>query len=35
VNAVVDALAPLGCTHLDMPITSETVWAVLRNALAR
>jgi carbon-monoxide dehydrogenase large subunit len=33
VNAVVDALAPLGCTHLDMPITSETVWAVLRLAL--
>ncbi len=29
VNAVVDALAPLGCTHLDMPITAERVWAVL------
>jgi carbon-monoxide dehydrogenase large subunit len=32
VNAVVDALAPLGCTHLDMPITAEKVWDVLRRA---
>ncbi len=30
VNAVVDALAPLGCTHLDMPLTAEKVWRVLR-----
>lgn len=29
VNAVVDALAPFGCTHLDMPITAESVWRVL------
>ncbi|MGH7326213.1 MAG: xanthine dehydrogenase family protein molybdopterin-binding subunit, partial [Candidatus Rokuibacteriota bacterium] len=26
VNAVVDALAPFGCTHLDMPIAAENVW---------
>jgi carbon-monoxide dehydrogenase large subunit len=32
VNAVVDALAPFGCTHLDMPITAEKVWRVLRSA---
>jgi carbon-monoxide dehydrogenase large subunit len=30
VNAVVDALAPLGCTHLDMPLTSANVWEALR-----
>lgn len=30
VNAVVDALAPYGCTHLDMPVTAEKVWRVLR-----
>jgi carbon-monoxide dehydrogenase large subunit len=27
VNAVVDALAPLGTTHLDMPLTPARVWA--------
>jgi carbon-monoxide dehydrogenase large subunit len=32
VNAVVDALAPWGCTHLDMPITAQKVWRVLRRA---
>src|SRR5207249_5635334 len=26
VNAVVDALAPLGITHIDMPLTPERVW---------
>jgi len=30
-NAVVDALAHLGVTHLDMPLTPERVWRVLRN----
>jgi carbon-monoxide dehydrogenase large subunit len=29
VNAVVDALVPHGCTHVDMPVTAETVWRVL------
>ena len=29
VNAVVDALAPLGVTHLDMPLTAEKVWRAL------
>jgi carbon-monoxide dehydrogenase large subunit len=32
VNAVVDALAPFGCTHLDMPVTAEKVWRVLSAA---
>jgi carbon-monoxide dehydrogenase large subunit len=32
VNAVVDALAPWGCRHLDMPITAEKVWRVLHDA---
>jgi carbon-monoxide dehydrogenase large subunit len=30
VNAVVDALAPFGITHLDMPLTPEKVWRTLR-----
>jgi carbon-monoxide dehydrogenase large subunit len=29
VNAVVDALAPQGVTHLDMPLTPERVWRSL------
>lgn len=31
VNAVVDALAPFGITHIDMPIRSEKVWKILRR----
>jgi aerobic carbon-monoxide dehydrogenase large subunit len=31
-NAVVDALAPLGVTHLDMPATPEKVWRAIRAA---
>ncbi|HEY1300458.1 MAG TPA: xanthine dehydrogenase family protein molybdopterin-binding subunit [Stellaceae bacterium] len=34
VNAVLDALAPLGVTALDMPAKSETVWRALRQARA-
>jgi carbon-monoxide dehydrogenase large subunit len=30
VNAVVDALAHLGVTHIDMPIKPEKVWRILR-----
>jgi aerobic carbon-monoxide dehydrogenase large subunit len=30
-NAVVDALAHLGVTHLDMPLTPERVWQALRG----
>ncbi|WP_158056451.1 xanthine dehydrogenase family protein molybdopterin-binding subunit [Halorussus halophilus] len=32
VNAVVDALSPLGVEHLDMPLTDETVWRAIRDA---
>ena len=28
-NAVLDALAPLGVRHLDMPLTAERVWQAL------
>jgi carbon-monoxide dehydrogenase large subunit len=31
-NAVVDALAHLGVTHLDMPATPERVWRAIRAA---
>ncbi|HEV8307620.1 MAG TPA: xanthine dehydrogenase family protein molybdopterin-binding subunit [Methylomirabilota bacterium] len=34
VNAVVDALGPLGITHLDMPLTPEKVWRALRKGLS-
>jgi carbon-monoxide dehydrogenase large subunit len=30
VNAIVDALADLGVTHLEMPVTPERVWRALR-----
>ena len=31
-NAVVDALSHLGVTHVDIPITPEKVWQLLRKA---
>ncbi|MFB6170671.1 MAG: xanthine dehydrogenase family protein molybdopterin-binding subunit [Haloarculaceae archaeon] len=31
VNAVVDALAPLGVTHVDKPLTDETVWRAIQE----
>jgi aerobic carbon-monoxide dehydrogenase large subunit len=31
-NAVVDALAPLGIVDLDMPATSERVWRAMTSA---
>ncbi len=31
-NAVLDALAPLGITHLDLPATPEKVWQAIQNA---
>jgi carbon-monoxide dehydrogenase large subunit len=34
VNAVVDALSPLGVTHLEMPVTREKVWRAIRDAEA-
>lgn len=32
VNAVLDALAPLGITHLDMPLTSLKIWDAIASA---
>ncbi len=33
-NALVDALAPLGVRHIDMPATPERVWQAIRQAAA-
>ena len=32
VNAVLDALAPLGITTMDMPLRPEKVWSLIRDA---
>jgi carbon-monoxide dehydrogenase large subunit len=32
INAIIDALAPLGVTHVEMPATPETVWRAIRAA---
>jgi aerobic carbon-monoxide dehydrogenase large subunit len=32
VNAVMDALAPVGIKHLDMPLTPERVWRAIQQA---
>jgi len=34
VNAVLDALRPLGIEHLEMPLTSERIWQALQSARA-
>ena len=34
INAVMNALAPLGVRHLDMPATSERVWQAIQAARA-
>jgi carbon-monoxide dehydrogenase large subunit len=31
-NAVIDALAPFGVRHIDMPCTPERVWSAIRDA---
>jgi carbon-monoxide dehydrogenase large subunit len=31
VNAVIDALAPYGVENIDMPLTSDKVWAAMRS----
>jgi carbon-monoxide dehydrogenase large subunit len=31
-NAVMDALAPLGIRHVDMPLTPQTVWGAMQAA---
>jgi carbon-monoxide dehydrogenase large subunit len=32
VSAVLDALAPLGISHIDMPVTAEAVWRAMQTA---
>jgi carbon-monoxide dehydrogenase large subunit len=32
---VIDALAPLGVTHIDMPLKPEKIWRVLKGIQAR
>jgi len=32
INAIVDALSPLGIDHIDMPATPERVWRTIRGA---
>ena len=32
INAVVDALGPLGVSHIDMPVTPEVVWQTIQDA---
>jgi carbon-monoxide dehydrogenase large subunit len=32
VNAVIDALQPLGVTNIDMPLTSAKVWQAIQDA---
>jgi len=34
INAIVDALAPLGVRHIDMPATPEKVWRAIQAAKA-
>jgi aerobic carbon-monoxide dehydrogenase large subunit len=31
VNAVVDALAPFGVTHVDLPLTAEKIWRAIQR----
>jgi carbon-monoxide dehydrogenase large subunit len=31
-NAVMDALAPLGITHVDLPLTARKIWTAMRAA---
>ncbi len=35
VNAVMDALSPLGIKNIDMPLTREKVWRAIRDAEAK
>jgi carbon-monoxide dehydrogenase large subunit len=35
ISAILDALAPLGVTHIDMPATPERVWQAIQQAAHR
>jgi len=32
INAVVDALSPLGITHVDMPASPDRLWKLIQQA---
>jgi carbon-monoxide dehydrogenase large subunit len=32
VNAIIDALAPIGVTDIDLPATPERVWRAINRA---
>ncbi|PJF25606.1 MAG: carbon monoxide dehydrogenase, partial [Phototrophicales bacterium] len=32
VNAVIDALSPLGIRHIDMPLTPQRVWSAIQQS---
>jgi carbon-monoxide dehydrogenase large subunit len=34
-NAIVDALSPLGIRHIDMPATPERIWRAIKSAAGR
>jgi len=35
IHAILDALAPLGVTHIDLPATPARVWQAIQSAVAR
>ena len=35
ISAILNALAPLGVTHIDMPATPERVWRAIKNAASK
>ncbi len=35
VNAIVDALAPYGVRHIDMPIKPEKIWRIIRSSQSK
>jgi carbon-monoxide dehydrogenase large subunit len=35
IGGILDALQPLGVSHLDMPATPERVWRAIREARSR
>jgi carbon-monoxide dehydrogenase large subunit len=35
VNAAIDAVSPYGVTHLDIPLTSETIWRAINTGHAK
>ena len=32
INSILDAVAPLGITHIDMPATPERIWRAIHSA---